>query len=78
MRETVIDPNEKVESPCRRTSSWAFIGYHKGGTHHPIGVFLSFEAGVEQADAWLKTDPEAAKWEGHILYETLLEDDDEV
>jgi hypothetical protein len=73
MEETMtIDPNKNIESPSRRTDSWAFIGYEKDGSSHPIGVFASFIAGTEVADAWMKSDPKAARWEGHILHETLL------
>lgn len=75
-----IDPNENVLSPCKRTSSWAFIGYLEDGTAVPIGVWSDYRVGRQVSDKWMYATPEAEKWEGTVLYETIpdLEGDDEV
>lgn len=72
-----IDPNENVPSPCKRTSSWAFVGYLEDGTAVPIGVWFDYRVGRMEAEKWMSSTPEAAKWEGTVLYETLLEDDND-
>jgi len=75
-----MDPNKDIPlAPCKRTSSWAFIGYLEDGTAVPIGVWSDYRVGRLASNTWMSSTPKAEKWEGTVLYETLLgEDDDEV
>lgn len=72
-----IDPNKDVPSPSRRTSDWAFIGYLEDGTSVPIGVWSDYRVGRLASDTWLSKTPKAAKWEGTVLHEAILEEADD-
>lgn len=79
----MIDLNKQVESPCRRTSNWGFIGIiQKYGpksaeTMVPIGVYSSYKDGVAHANSWMSNEPRAVRWEAEALYEEIGEDDGE-
>lgn len=70
-----IDLNKDVESPCKRTSSWGFIGYLEDGTECPIGVYSTFGGGTLYANRWLTQTKNADRWEAEALYEELQEEE---
>ena len=72
-----MDLNKHVESPCRKTGEWGFIGYLENGTVIPIGVYSSYRDGAAHANSWMRATPRAEKWEGQPMYEEIREDDDE-
>lgn len=73
-----MDLNKDVESPCKRTSSWGFVGYvqDKKGPERaiPIGVYSCYGDGRAQANAWMKATPNAVRWEGQCLYEEIQDE----
>ena len=75
-----MDPNKGVDSPCKLTRDWAFIGYvqDKKGPERaiPIGVYSCWANGRTQANAWMKSTPNAVRWEGERLYEPLTTEEE--
>jgi hypothetical protein len=75
-----MDLNANVESPCHLTSDWGFVGVVQDKTgperEIPIGVYSCYAVGRTHANAWMKSTPNAVRWEGQRLYKPL-EDDDE-
>ena len=67
----MMDLNKDVESPCRKTSDWGFIGYLSDGTPIPIGTYSSYRDGVAHANSWLNSTSRAERWEGQPLYEEV-------
>lgn len=66
--------NKNVESPCHATGDWAFTGFYDSNGKEckfPIGVFTSYRAGAAQANAWMRQEKRATRWEGDRLYEPL-------
>ena len=70
--------NDNVESPCELTREWGFVGFFeqgRGSKRHevrfPIGVYGSYRDGAAMANAWLKSQAGALRWEGERLYKTL-------
>lgn len=69
-----MDLNKHIQSPMRRTSSWGFVGYYESKGKEcsfPIGVFTKYCDGVAQANAWMRQEKRAIRWEGEALYEEL-------
>lgn len=68
----VMDLNEKVESPCKQTGEWGFVGYvqDKRGPERAIaiGVHGCYGDGRAQANAWMSSTPNAVRWEAQRLY----------
>ena len=77
-----MDLNQDVESPCKLTGEWGFVGYiQKYGprskeTAVPIGVYECYADGAAHANAWMKNTPNASRWEGQRLYEPLTSEEE--
>lgn len=71
-----MDLNKNVESPCRRSSEWGFVGVLKSGKVVPIGTYSSYRDGAAHANSWMRATPDAARWEGEVLYYPM-EDENE-
>jgi len=66
--------NQDIESPCRKTSDWGFVGYYaEGGEEHPvpIGVYSDWKLGKASANAWMRNESRAVRWEAFPMYEEL-------
>jgi hypothetical protein len=75
-----MDLNKEVESPCKLTSNWGFVGYYLSNGKEcvfPIGTFSSYRDGAAHANSWMQQEKRAIRWEGQRLYEPLGEDDGE-
>ncbi len=72
-----MDLNKDVESPCELTPDWGFVGYiQKYGPKSeeiavPIGVYGCYADGVAHANAWMRSDDRAVRWEGQRLYKPI-------
>lgn len=72
-----MDLNEKVNSPCRRTNSWGFVGFYTQGKKEcsvPIGVYGSYRDGKAVANTWMGNTPNAVRWEASPLYEEIQDE----
>jgi len=76
-----MDLNKDVESPCKLTQDWGFVGYignaktQVAETTVPIGVYSCYADGAAHANAWLRNTPRAIRWEGQRLYEPLTSEE---
>ena len=55
-------------------TGWAFVGYLKVGKieqRFPIGVYTKYCDGAAQANAWMRQEKRALRWEGDKMYEEL-------
>lgn len=69
-----MDLNKEVESPCKRTSIWGFVGYYLSNGKEcvfPIGTYSSYRDGAAHANSWMRSEPRALRWEGQVLYEEI-------
>jgi hypothetical protein len=75
-----MDLNAHVDSPCALTSDWGFVGYvqDKTGPERAIGIgtYTTYCAGAAHANAWMKSTPNATRWEGQRLYVPLTSDEE--
>ena len=57
-------------------TGWAFVGFlqHKGEEierQFPVGVYTKYCDGAAQANAWMRQEPRAVRWEATKIYEEL-------
>jgi hypothetical protein len=53
---------------------WGFTGYFtnvKNLQKVPIGVFSQYRDGAASANAWMRSTPNAIRWEAEKLYEEI-------
>ena len=55
-------------------TGWAFVGFYTAGSCEcslPIGVYTKYCDGAAQANAWMRQEKRAVRWEGNKIYEEL-------